>query len=200
MKDLRVLIADDTTFMRSTIQRMLAKHEIKTVYEAINGKEAVNKYKNKRPDLVIMDISMPVMDGIEAIRHIRSFDPEANVIICSLQGQRNNVMDGIKAGAKSFLVKPVKEEKLINEISKIFKGVIIKKDKGNDLLEEMTESMEDVKASLDYLNGVEEGYLECKKEITVNMFRNGIAPDLIRMCVDLTEEEMLSYKKEFNLE
>ncbi|HOE56347.1 MAG TPA: response regulator [Bacillota bacterium] len=120
MKNISVLIADDTIFMRATLQKMLSNYGVSSFIEAANGKEAVRKYKTERPDLVIMDISMPIMDGIEATRQIKSIDPGAKILICSQQGQKNNVMEGIKAGASSFLVKPVKEEKLINEINVIF--------------------------------------------------------------------------------
>lgn len=203
MKNINVLIADDTTFMRATLMKMLSKNGISSFIEAVNGKEAVTKYKNKRPDLVIMDISMPIMDGIEATRQIKSMDPEARILICSLQGQRNNVMEGIKAGARSFLVKPVKEEKLINEIEKIFAKAPIKphsnESLGNDIIEELTESIEDAQASADYLNGIEEGYKECKREVTTNMLKLGLPIETIRMCVELSDEEVLNYKAQFKI-
>lgn len=199
MKDIRVLIADDTTFMRATIQKMLSQSGISTFYEATNGKEAFIKYKNKKPDLVIMDISMPIMDGIEATRQIKSFDPEARILICSLQGQKNNVMEGIKAGARSFLVKPIKEEKLINEIQKIFDKTPVKQNNADKLIEDITESEADVKASLEYLNGIEEGYKECKREVATNMLKLGLPLETIRMCVELSDEEVLKYKSEYKI-
>lgn len=199
MKNINVLIADDTTFMRATIKKMLSENGISSFMEAVNGKEAVAKYKNKRPDLVIMDISMPIMDGIEATRQIKSFDPEARILICSLQGQRNNVMEGIKAGAKSFLVKPIKEDKLIKEIEKIFDKAPVKARIADTVNEELTESIEDVESSLDYLKGLEEGYKECKREVATNMFRLGIPLDTVKMCVELSDEEILNYKVEFHI-
>lgn len=199
MKNINVLIADDTTFMRATIKKMLSENGISSFMEAVNGKEAVTKYKNKRPDLVIMDISMPIMDGIEATRQIKSFDPEARILICSLQGQRNNVMEGIKAGAKSFLVKPIKEDKLIKEIEKIFDKAPVKARIADTVNEELTESIEDVASSLDYLKGLEEGYKECKREVATNMLRLGIPLDTVKMCVELSDEEILNYKVEFHV-
>ncbi len=199
MKNINVLIADDTTFMRATIKKMLSENGISSFMEAVNGKEAVAKYKNKRPDLIIMDISMPIMDGIEATRQIKSFDPEARILICSLQGQRNNVMEGIKAGAKSFLVKPIKEDKLIKEIEKIFDKAPVKARIADTVNEELTESIEDVESSLDYLKGLEEGYKECKREVATNMFRLGIPLDTVKMCVELSDEEILNYKVEFHI-
>lgn len=199
MKNINVLIADDTTFMRATIKKMLSENGISSFMEAVNGKEAVAKYKNKRPDLVIMDISMPIMDGIEATRQIKSFDPEARILICSLQGQRNNVMEGIKAGAKSFLVKPIKEDKLIKEIEKIFDKAPVKARIADTVNEELTESIEDVASSLDYLKGLEEGYKECKREVATNMLRLGIPLDTVKMCVELSDEEILNYKVEFHV-
>lgn len=203
VKNINVLIADDTTFMRATIKKMLSENGISSFMEAVNGKEAVVKYKNKKPDLVIMDISMPIMDGIEATRQIKNIDPEARILICSLQGQRNNVMEGIKAGARSFLVKPVKVEKLINEIDKIFDKAPVKPHSNeslcNNVIEELTESIDDVQASADYLNGIEEGYKECKREVATNMLRLGLTLETIRMCVELSDEEVLNYKAQFKL-
>lgn len=116
---MKVLIVDDTVFMRMTIRKILEENGITVVAEAADGFEAVLKYKKYRPDLTIMDISMPKMDGIECVKQIIDYDASASIIMCSLQGQRTNVMEAIKAGAKSYLVKPVKEEKLIREIQKV---------------------------------------------------------------------------------
>ncbi len=194
-----VLIVDDATFMRATIRRYLEKNNIKMIYEAANGKEAVSKYKTISPDLVIMDISMPVMDGIEAVTRIRAFDPAANVLICSLQGQKNNVMQAIKAGARGFLLKPIQEDKLMNEIKKLALGDGPISDDRLARLKEITSAVDGVQESLDYLRGVEAGYLECRREISTNMLRLAVERDIIAKCVELSEEEILKYGDEYNI-
>lgn len=198
---MRILIVDDTTFMRSTIRRILEKNNMRTIFEAINGKDAITKYKMCNPDLVLMDISMPVMDGIQAVHEIKKIDPQAQIIICSLQGQRENVMQAIKAGAKSFLVKPIREEKLVKEIHKLS---IAEKSEGMDEallaeLQDLSDQTNDIVASLDYLKGIEEGYYECKREVATNMLRLGLGWDIIVNCVELSEEEIAKYKEEYHL-
>lgn len=194
-----VLIVDDATFMRVTIRRFLEKNNIKVIYEAVNGKEAVSKYKSLSPDLVIMDISMPIMNGIEAVTAIREFDPLANVIICSLQGQKHNVMQAIKAGAKGFLLKPIQEEKLMNEIKKLSLGDGVVGDERLERLKEITSAVEGVQESLDYMRGVEAGYLECRREIATNMLRLAVDRDIIARCVELSEDEIMKYGDEYNI-
>ena len=221
---MRVLIVDDTTFMRATIRRVLEEQGRHDIFEAENGLEAVSKYKIVNPHLVIMDISMPVMDGIEAIKLIKAYDNQANIIICSLQGQRENVMEAIKAGAKSFLVKPIKREKLFAEMAKL--PLTSKLDKNStksesldlkafeDLTPEemderialklqeanaLTNSIEEEKKSEEYLAGVEMGYLEARREITVNMLKLGIDFELIKNCVEVSEEDIENYKIEYKL-
>ena len=221
---MRVLIVDDTTFMRATIRRVLEEQGRHDIFEAENGLEAVSKYKIVSPHLVIMDISMPVMDGIEAVKLIKAYDNQANIIICSLQGQRENVMEAIKAGAKSFLVKPIKREKLFAEMAKL--PLTSKLDKNStksesldlkafeDLTPEemderialklqeanaLTNSIEEEKKSEEYLAGVEMGYLEARREITVNMLKLGIDFELIKNCVEVSEEDIENYKIEYKL-
>lgn len=221
---MRVLIVDDTTFMRATIRRVLEEQGRHDIFEAENGLEAVSKYKIVSPHLVIMDISMPVMDGIEAVKLIKAYDNQANIIICSLQGQRENVMEAIKAGAKSFLVKPIKKEKLFAEMAKLpLTSKLDKNSTGNESFdlkafedltpEEMderialklqeanalTNSIEEEKKSEEYLSGVEMGYLEARREITVNMLKLGIDFELIKNCVEVSEEDIESYKVEYKL-
>lgn len=196
---MKVLIVDDMTFMRATIKRILEKKCTRDIQEAVNGKDAVAKYKTNKPDLVIMDISMPVMNGIEAVREIRKIDPDARIIICSLLGQRSNVLEAIKAGANSFLVKPIREDKLLAEISKLalpMSAATI--DEMKELLG-LTDSLEEEHSSSVYLKGIEEGYTECKREVTSNMLRNGLSLDVIERCVELTEEEIAQYAEEYNL-
>lgn len=194
-----VLVVDDATFMRVTIRRFLEKNGIHTVYEAVNGKDAVVKYKSIRPDLVIMDISMPIMNGIEAVEKIREYDGEANVLICSLQGQRQNVMEAIKAGARGFLLKPVQEDKLMNEIKKLNLQDTPVTDERLAQLREITSAVEGVQESLDYMRGVEAGYLECRREVATNMLRMAVERDIIAKCVELSEEEVLKFGDEYNI-
>jgi two-component system chemotaxis response regulator CheY len=115
----RVLIVDDASFMRMTIGMMLKKHNFEIVGEAENGIEGVRKYKELNPDIVTMDITMPEISGIEALKQIREFDPKANVIMITAMGQEALVREAVMNGAKSFLVKPFKEEQLINVLNKI---------------------------------------------------------------------------------
>jgi two-component system chemotaxis response regulator CheY len=115
----KVLIVDDAAFMRLTIRKMLEKNGFEIVGEADNGETAVSKYTECRPDVVTMDITMPNMSGIEALREIRKLDPNAKVIMVSAMGQDSMVRDAIAGGAKSFIVKPYKEEHIVQTINKI---------------------------------------------------------------------------------
>jgi two-component system chemotaxis response regulator CheY len=115
----RVLITDDALFMRVTLKNILTKNGYEIAGEAANGKESVALYQQTKPDLVTMDITMPEMDGISALREIRKHDPEANVIMCTAMGQKNMVMEAVSAGAKDFIVKPFQPDKVIEAIQKI---------------------------------------------------------------------------------
>lgn len=115
----RVLIVDDAAFMRMMIKDILQKNGFEVVGEASNGIEAVNLYKKERPDVVTMDITMPDMDGIEAVKEIRCFDANARVIMCSAMGQQSMVMDAIKSGAKDFIVKPFQADRVLEAIRKV---------------------------------------------------------------------------------
>lgn len=114
-----IMIVDDAMFMRVTMKNMLNNNGYQVIAEAVNGADAVAKYAACRPDLVLMDITMPVMDGIEACQAIKSADPSANIIMCTAMGQKNMVMDAIQAGAKDFIVKPVKPEQVLEKIKKL---------------------------------------------------------------------------------
>lgn len=109
-----VLVVDDTKFMRMTLIDMLANLKHHVVGEAGNGEEAVQQYRKLKPDLVIMDITMPVMNGIEATEKILSEFPGGKIIICSAMGQQKMVMEAIEAGAKDFVTKPFDEVR-VNE-------------------------------------------------------------------------------------
>lgn len=115
----RVLIVDDAAFMRMMIKDILEKNGYEVVAEANNGIKAVEMYKRERPDIVTMDITMPDMDGIEAVKEIREFDPSAKIIMCSAMGQQSMVMDAIRAGAKDFVVKPFQPDRVLEALSKL---------------------------------------------------------------------------------
>jgi len=114
----KILITDDALFMRVTLKNMLVANGYEVVGEAVNGQDAVEKYAACRPDLVLMDITMPVMDGIAATRAIKASDPAAKVIMCTAMGQKNMVVEAIQAGAKDFIVKPFKTEDILGRIQK----------------------------------------------------------------------------------
>ena len=114
----RILIVDDAAFMRMMIKDILTKNGFEVVGEAENGAVAVEKYKELQPDLVTMDITMPDMDGIAAVKQIKSIDAAARIIMCSAMGQQAMVIDAIQAGAKDFIVKPFQPERVIEAVSK----------------------------------------------------------------------------------
>ena len=115
----KVLIVDDAAFMRMMIKDILEKNGFEVVGEANNGIKAVELYKAEKPDVVTMDITMPDMDGIEAVKAIKAFDPAAKVIMCSAMGQQSMVMDAIRAGAKDFIVKPFQADRVLEAIKKV---------------------------------------------------------------------------------
>ncbi|HOC08337.1 MAG: response regulator [Clostridiales bacterium] len=114
-----VLIVDDAAFMRMMIKDILSKNGYQVVGEAENGLKAVEKYAELKPDLVIMDITMPEMDGIEAVKRIRAVDPGATIVMCSAMGQQAMVIEAIQAGAKDFIVKPFQPERVLEAVNKV---------------------------------------------------------------------------------
>ncbi|MHA6251285.1 response regulator [Oceanobacillus sp. CAU 1775] len=114
----KVLIVDDAAFMRMMIKDILSKNGYEIVGEAPDGAQAVEKYKELQPDLVTMDITMPEMDGITALKEIKKIDPNATVIMCSAMGQQAMVIDAIQAGAKDFIVKPFQADRVLEAIQK----------------------------------------------------------------------------------
>jgi two-component system chemotaxis response regulator CheY len=114
----KVLIVDDAAFMRMMIKDILEKNGFQVVGEASNGIKAVELYKKEKPDVVTMDITMPDMDGIEAVKQIKATDPNAKVIMCSAMGQQSMVMDAIRAGARDFIVKPFQADRVLEAIRK----------------------------------------------------------------------------------
>lgn len=107
-----VLIVDDSLFMRVAIGNMLKEWGFEIVGEACNGKDAVNLYEQLRPDLVTMDVTMPIMTGIEAVKHIMTIDPHANIIMITAIGQQKKIKAAIESGAKDFITKPFNPEQL----------------------------------------------------------------------------------------
>lgn len=115
----KILIVDDAAFMRMMIKDILEKNGYEVIGEANNGIKAVELYKKERPDVVTMDITMPDMDGIQAVKAIRAIDPTAKVIMCSAMGQQSMVMDAIKSGARDFIVKPFQPDRVLEAIRKV---------------------------------------------------------------------------------
>ena len=114
-----ILICDDAAFMRMMIKDILSKNGYNVVGEAENGAVAVEKYSETNPDLVLMDITMPEMDGIQALKKIKEKDPGASVIMCSAMGQQAMVIESIQAGAKDFIVKPFQADRVLEAVKKV---------------------------------------------------------------------------------
>jgi two-component system chemotaxis response regulator CheY len=115
----KILIVDDAAFMRMMVKENLKKAGFTEFSEAGNGEEAVERYVAESPDLVLLDITMPVRDGLSALQEIRERDPSANVVMCSAMGQENLVIEAIKLGALDFIVKPFKPERLLQTVKNI---------------------------------------------------------------------------------
>ena len=114
-----ILICDDAAFMRMMIKDILTKNGYNIAGEAENGAKAVEKYNELKPDLVLMDITMPEMDGIAALKAIKAADSGANIIMCSAMGQQAMVIESIQAGAKDFIVKPFQAERVLEAVKKV---------------------------------------------------------------------------------
>lgn len=114
----RVMIVDDAAFMRMMLKDVLTKNGFEVVGEAENGQKAVEKYRELTPDLVIMDITMPEIDGIQAVKLIKAESPNAKVIMCSAMGQQAMVIEAIQAGAKDFIVKPFQADRVVEAVKK----------------------------------------------------------------------------------
>ncbi len=114
----KVLVVDDAAFMRMMIKDILVKGGHEVVGEAENGRVAVQKYQELMPDIVTMDITMPEMEGIEALKEIRKQHPAAKVIMCSAMGQQGMVVQAIQAGAKDFVVKPFQGDRVLESLAK----------------------------------------------------------------------------------
>jgi len=114
-----VLVCDDATFMRTMISDILSQAGFEIVGEAETGREAVEKYRQLKPDLVTMDIVMPDMGGIEAVREICKDDSGARILMCSAMGQQALVVEAIQAGAKDFVVKPFQPSRVLEAVQRI---------------------------------------------------------------------------------
>lgn len=114
-----ILICDDAAFMRMMIKDILTKNGYNIAGEAENGLKAVEKYNETKPDLVLMDITMPEMDGIQALKKIKEMDASACVIMCSAMGQQAMVIEAIQSGAKDFIVKPFQAERVLEAVKKV---------------------------------------------------------------------------------
>ena len=115
-----ILIVDDASFMRMTLRNILESNGFTVVGEAEDGQMAVQKYQELKPDLVIMDITMPEMGGITVLKEIRTQDPDAKVIMCSAMGQQHKVVDAIQGGAMDFIVKPFQADGVVAAIKRAF--------------------------------------------------------------------------------
>ena len=117
--DKKIMLVDDAAFMRMMIKDILTKNGYNIAGEAENGTKAVEKYNETKPDLVLMDITMPEMDGIQALKKIKEADPNACIIMCSAMGQQAMVIEAIQSGAKDFIVKPFQAERVLEAVKKV---------------------------------------------------------------------------------
>ena len=115
----KILLVDDAAFMRKVIKDTLSKAGYTDLHEAVDGADAVEKFNSLKPDLVLMDITMTNMDCMEALKAIRAADGNANVVMCSAMGQETMVIDAIRSGAKDFIVKPFKGERVLKTVTSI---------------------------------------------------------------------------------
>lgn len=114
----KLLITDDAAFMRMTLKNIVTAAGYEVVAEAANGYEAIEQYKETKPDLVTLDITMPELDGLEALKQIKQHDPDAKIIMCSAMGQQDMVLNAIQNGASDFIVKPFDENRITETIER----------------------------------------------------------------------------------
>ena len=114
----RVLVVDDAAFMRKMVSDALAKGGHEVIGQAGNGNEALAQFRELRPDLMTLDITMPEKDGLETLKDVMELDPGAKVIMCSALGQESKVLESIKLGAKDFVVKPFQPDRVIDAVAK----------------------------------------------------------------------------------
>ncbi|MBI4618431.1 MAG: response regulator [Planctomycetes bacterium] len=126
----KIIICDDARYVRVVLRKTLEEAGYEVVWEAASGEEAVEKYKELRPDAVILDIVLPQMDGIAAARQIKELDKDARIIMISAYGTRPKILKAIQAGARDFIVKPFQVERLIEAVNKVFTSDRGKKSEG----------------------------------------------------------------------
>jgi len=115
----KIMVVDDAAFMRMMVKDTLSKGGYTDICEAGDGVEAVQMYKDVKPELVLLDITMPNMDGLEALKAIKAYDADATVVMCSAMGQQSMVIEAIQAGAKDFIVKPFQADRVIEAVKKV---------------------------------------------------------------------------------
>jgi len=115
----RIMVVDDAAFLRTMLKNILVQGGHEVVAEAENGEEAVQKYKTWRPDVVTMDITLPGMEGLEALKEIRKLDPDAKVVMCSAIGHREKILESIQCGAKDFIVKPFQGARVLEAVNRV---------------------------------------------------------------------------------
>lgn len=118
---MKALIIDDAMFMRMMVKNFIASFEFEEVLEASDGRMGLELYKEHRPDVVTLDLTMPEMDGLAALKRIMEFDSEAKVIVCSALGHRDFITEALKLGAKNFVTKPFREEQIVETVKGVLK-------------------------------------------------------------------------------
>ncbi len=118
MEPIKIILVDDLSFMRDAIRHIVENSNMDVLGEAGNGSDAVKMYMELEPDIVLMDITMPVMDGLESLKRIRQYDPGAKVIMCSALGQQKYIIKAIQLGARDFILKPFQSERILSAITK----------------------------------------------------------------------------------
>lgn len=119
MNELRVLVVDDLPFMRQAIRDALQGTPFRIVAEAENGEQAIACYREKKPDVVLLDIVMPVLDGLTALQRLRRLDPASTVIMCSALGEQAMIVRAIQLGARDFIVKPFRSERVVSALERV---------------------------------------------------------------------------------
>lgn len=115
----KILIVDDSRTSRKMLRNILESNGHEIIDEAVNGQEGVQKFQSLKPDVVTLDITMPVVDGVEALKMIKALDPESKVVMVTAAGQKNKMIECIKAGANKFLTKPFEQQEIVDVINKM---------------------------------------------------------------------------------
>ncbi|MFA6196060.1 MAG: response regulator [Sulfurimonas sp.] len=131
---LNILVVDDSLIIRKNVRKYITSLGHNVIGEAQNGAQAIDACKNFKPDLITMDITMPDMDGITAVKKIREFDKDVNIIMVTSHGQEEMIVSSLKAGAKGYILKPVSEEKLAKSIATIYDKEVAQDD--DDLIDD----------------------------------------------------------------